>query len=46
MLLMLSQPQGAGKQKQAGAQAGLEVLSGVLGRKGEDEVIGLFEQLQ
>lgn len=46
MLLLLPQPSEAGEQKQAGAQAGLKMLSGAFGRKGENEVIGLFKQLQ
>lgn len=36
----------AGKQKQAGDQVGLEMLSGAFGRKGEAKVLGLFKQLQ
>lgn len=46
MSLLLPQPWWAGKQKWAGDQAGLEMLSRAFGRKGEDKVLGLFKQLQ
>lgn len=37
---------GQEKKSKKEPMAGLEMLSGPFGRKGEDEVMGLFKQLQ